>query len=117
LLPTVNVTTFNIALAHFAKAVGASETRRILLVLDGAGWHKSRDVEWPTGVHPIFLPPYSPELQPAERLWPLVREAPANRLVRSLDELESIVVDRCQRLTGMPDHLRACTRLPWWPDA
>lgn len=117
LLPTVNVPTFNIALAHFATAVGASETKRILLVLDGAGWHKSSDVEWPTGVHPIFLPPYSPELQPAERLWPLVREAPANRLVHSLDELESIVVDRCQRLIEMPDHIRACTRLPWWPDA
>jgi transposase len=100
--------------AYFAKSVGASETEGTLLVLDGAGWHKSSDVEWSTAVHPIFLPSYSPELKPAERLWPLVREARANRLVRSsLDELEAIVVDRCQRLTGMPDHLRSCTRLLW----
>ncbi len=98
LLPSVNTITFNIALAHFAKAVGASETKRI--VLDGAGWHKSGAVDWPVGVHPLFL-----------------REAPANRLLRSLDELEALLVNRCQKLTAMPKHIRGCTRFPWWPDA
>jgi DDE superfamily endonuclease len=117
LLPSVNTTTFNIALAHFAKAIGASETKRVVLVLDGAGWHTSRNVEWPVGVHPLFLPAYSPELQPAEKLWPLVREAPANRLLRTLDELEGLLIDRCQRLTAMPNHVRGCTRFDWWPSA
>ena len=113
----MNTITFNIALAHFAKAVGAGETKRIVFVLDGAGWHKSGAVDWPVGVHPLFLPAYSPELQPAEKLWPLVREAPANRLLRSLDELEALLVNRCQKLTAMPKHIRVCTRFPWWPDA
>lgn len=117
LMPTVNTDAFNIALAHFAKAVGASETKRILLVLDGAGWHRSKDVEWPVGIHPFYLPPYSPELQPAEKLWPLVREAPANRLICTLDQLEALIIERCKHLIEMPEHIRNCTRFPWWPNA
>lgn len=115
LMPTVNTATFNIALAHFANAVGASETKRIILVIDGAGWHKSADVVWPIGVHPLFLPAYSPELQPAEKLWPLVREAPANRLLRTLDEVEDLIVERCRHLATIPEHIRACTQFAWWP--
>lgn len=86
-------------------------------MIDGAGWHKSADVDWPTGVHPLFLPAYSPELQPAEKLWPLVREAPANRLLRTLDEVEDLIVERCRHLATIPDHVRACTQFSWWPRA
>jgi transposase len=63
LLPSVNVEIFNIALALFAQAVGAGPDRRIILVLDQAGWHESSKVIIPEGIHLVFLPPYSPELQ------------------------------------------------------
>jgi transposase len=46
----------------------------------------------------FFLPAYSPELQPAERLWPLTNEPIANRCFESLDELEAVLFDRCRRL-------------------
>jgi len=117
LLPTVNTETFNISLAHFAKAVGASETKRIVLVVDNAGWHVSDDVVWPVGIHPLFLPSYSPELQPAEKLWPLVREPLANRLVETLDDVEELLVERCRYLDTQRPLLRACTLMPWWRDA
>ncbi len=45
------------------------------------------------------LPPYSPELQPAERLWPLVNEPLANQAYTTLDEVEELVYQRCRRLT------------------
>lgn len=115
LLPTVNIPTFNVALAHFAAAVGASETKRIILVLDGAGWHKSKDVVWPTGIHPLFLPAYSPELQPAEKLWPLLKESTANRFIETLDEVEDILVDRCRHLITVPETIAAHTHFAWWP--
>jgi len=54
-----------------------SEGEEAWVVLDRAGWHVSPKVEVPEGVRLIFLPPYSPELQPAERVWPLVNEAVA----------------------------------------
>lgn len=39
----------------------------------------------------MFLLPYSPELQPAEHLWPLIDEPVVNRLIRSLNQLEAIL--------------------------
>jgi transposase len=55
-------------LAAFARQVGASPTKQIVLVLDRAGWHTSLRLRVPEHVHLLFLPPYSPELQPAEHL-------------------------------------------------
>ena len=45
ILPTVNVKLFSMALDEFAKEVGAGKKRRILLVVDQAGWHTGKEVE------------------------------------------------------------------------
>src|SRR6516162_2302205 len=67
-------------LSTFAEEVGAGPNKHILLVLDRAGWHRSARLKLPEGIHLVFLPPYSPEVQPAERLWPLSNEPLANRV-------------------------------------
>ncbi len=56
ILPTVNVELFSMALFEFAKEVGAGEDKRILLVVDKAGWHTGGKVEVPEGMHLEFLP-------------------------------------------------------------
>jgi hypothetical protein len=48
-----------------AQAVGASQQQQIVLVLDRAGSHTSKVLTVPEGVHLLFLPPSSPELQQA----------------------------------------------------
>ena len=80
ILPTVNTELFSLALEEFAKEVGAGKEEHILLVVDQAGWHTGGEVKLPEGIHLEFLPSGSPELQPAERLWPLSNEALANSL-------------------------------------
>jgi hypothetical protein len=88
ILPTVSVELFSMALLEFAKEeVGAGENKRVLLVVDRAGWHTGGRVEVPEGIHLELLPSGSPELQPAERLWPLTNEAVANRLFEEIGEL------------------------------
>jgi transposase len=75
----VNAAVFSVALEHFAREVGAGSRKRILLVLDNAGWHTAkRKLRVPEGIHLEFLPSHCPELQPAERLWALSDEAVAN---------------------------------------
>jgi len=66
LASTVNIALFEVELAEFARHVGAGPTKQIVLVLDRAGWHATRHLRVPEHVHLLFLPPYSPELQPAE---------------------------------------------------
>jgi hypothetical protein len=114
ILPRVNVAWFNQALAAFAQATGAGANKHILLVIDGAGWHRSDQVVVPEGIHLVFLPPYSPELQPAERLWELVDEPLVNRSFSALDELEAVLVQRCQTMMQMHDDIRARTNFYWW---
>jgi hypothetical protein len=80
---------------EFAADIGAGPKKRIVVVLDGAGWHKAKDFEVPEGIHLVFLPPYSPELRPAERLWPLINEVIANRTFTSLSDLIKSVGQRC----------------------
>jgi transposase len=117
ILPTVNVEVFSLALSQFAKEVGASKERRLLLVLDQAGWHTGKEVEVPKGIHLEFLPSHSPELQPAERLWHLTNEAIANHLLESLEELEEALVERCVALCEQTELIRSHTNYHWWPDA
>jgi transposase len=115
LLPTVTAAVFTIALAHFAQAVGVGPTKRVLLVLDRAGWHTSKELVVPEGIHLLFLPSYSPELQPCERLWPLTNEGVANQAFHTLDDLEAAQVQRCVVLQNQPEAIRSLTLFHWWP--
>lgn len=63
---------------------------RIILVLDGAGWHRSHTLKLPHNLRLLMLPPYSPELNPVENLWDELREKSFhNRVFDSLDALEN----------------------------
>jgi hypothetical protein len=115
LMPTVNATAFSLALAAFAQEQGLGPHKHILLVMDQAGWHRSQELRLPEGLHLLFLPSHSPELQPAERLWPLTNEPLANRVFRSLDELEDVQAERCCWLQTHPDLIRGPTSFHWWP--
>jgi hypothetical protein len=115
LLPTVSIEVFAIALTHFAQVIGAGPDRHIILVLDRAGWHSSPTLVIPNGIHLVFLPPYSPELQPCERLWPLSNEAIANRRFETLDELQEVQAERCLALQNNPTGIRHITLFHWWP--
>jgi transposase len=98
-----------------AQAVGASKQKQSVLVLDRAGWHKSLALTVPEGLHLLFLPPYSPELQQAEHLWPLSNEPVVNRQFRDLDELEEVQAERCVFVQDSPDLIRSHTSFHWWP--
>jgi SAM-dependent methyltransferase len=65
--------------------------------------------------HLLFLPPYSPELQPAEHLWPLTNSVLINRHFTSIDELEEVQLARCAALQQLPAIIRSTTCFHWWP--
>jgi hypothetical protein len=115
LLPTVSKAAFALALQAFAHDEGIDASHRAVLVLDQAGWHTTKDLALPAGLHLAYLPPASPELQPAERLWGLVDEPLANRTVADLDALEATLVTRCQALEQQRSSIKTRTRYHWWP--
>ncbi len=78
------------------------------------GWHTSKDLQIPQGLPLTFLPPYSPELQPAERLWTLVDEPIVNQSFQTLDDLEEVLFHRCQSLLQQQDLIQGLTGFHWW---
>ena len=117
ILPTVNVDLFSMALQEFAKEVRAGKDKHVLLVVDQAGWHTGKEVEIPEGIHLEFLPSGSPELQPAERLWPLTNEGVANGLFEEIEEIEQALVERCLELLDERETIKGLTNYYWWPQA
>lgn len=87
--------------------------KKVLLVEDNAGWHRSKKVQIPQGIMVEFLPAYSPELQPAERLWTLVDEPLVNQYFETIEELEEVLVLRCNLLRKMKVEIENLTHYHW----
>jgi transposase len=106
---------FEDILALFAREAGAGSDRIILLVLDNAGWHSPPGLAVPDGIRLVFLPPYSPELQPAETLWVHVDEPIVNQHFDSLADLDAAVAHQCIALNADRDRIRRQAGFRWWP--
>ena len=79
------------------------ERRRNLLICDNASWHKASTLDWGR-FEPIYLPPYSPDLNPIERLWLLIKSEwftdfvakTEAQLIHRLDQALLWAMDRTQ---------------------
>ncbi len=87
------------------------------VVLDSSGSHRSEEVSWPQGMHPLSLPPYSPELNPAEQVFRHIRTHLSNTLFTTLDELQNALINELQQFWERPTVLLQLTGYPWWVQA
>jgi transposase-like protein len=111
ILPHVN--TFCMQL--FLDEVAARHPdERIVMVLDGAGWHKALALKLPEKMRLIFLPLYSPELNPVEHIWDEVREKSFGNVVfNSLDALESHLEASLITLEQDRSRVHSIVAWPW----
>lgn len=85
--PNVDTVCMNIFLEEMSQWL---QDKKAYIVMDQAGWHKSKDLSVPDNIKIIHLPPYSPELNPVERLWQHIKESVLkNRIYESLGDLEA----------------------------
>jgi len=86
----------------------------VVMVLDGAPSHRSQGLEIPKNVCLVRLPSYSPELNPAERLWEELREKEfANRVFDSLGAAIAQAARGLKRLETNAPALRSLTGWDW----
>jgi transposase len=86
-LPWVNTEMMNLYFQHMKAEY---PDQQILLIMDQAGWHRSSELQIPEGIEVIYLPPYSPELNPVERYWKALKQAVVhNRLYEELEDMMS----------------------------
>jgi len=106
---------FEALLRLFAEEAGAGRDRRIVLVLDNAGWHGEAGLSVPDGLRLVFQPAYTPEVQPAETLWTLVDEPIVNKHIPTLEALDDIVSMRCAALATDHEKIKSQAGFHWWP--
>jgi transposase len=69
-----------------------------VMVLDNGAFHKAKALQTPQNIGLIFLPPYSPELNPAENIWAILKRKFTNRIHQTLEELSEFITEACQSL-------------------
>jgi transposase len=111
-MPYANTEAMNLHLAEIAKAV--SPGAHALLVLDGAGWHSTKELTVPPNITLLPLPPYSPELNPVENIWQFLRQ---NHLANRLFDSYEAIVDACceawNALLASPERITSITSRDW----
>ena len=60
-----------------------------ILFLDNGAFHKAKDLDIPSNIALVFIPPYSPELNPAEKMWRYFKDRIANEIFKTLDDLSN----------------------------
>ena len=88
----------------------------VLLVGDGATSHNLRPKEIPEGLDILKLPPYSPDLQPVERIWKIVNQSISNRCNVNWDVMVERISERCKwMMEEGVDLVRRVTSFYWLP--
>jgi transposase len=111
-LPPLNTQLFQVWVDGFAAAFPESFN---IIVLDNGAFHKAKALHWPANTVPVFLPPYSPELNPIERLWRDLKDKLADRLASTLDELSDTVCSLMQNYSNAT--LQSLTSFPYFVQA
>lgn len=96
-MPNCNGENFQLFLNEFSKE---KPDEFKIMVLDNGAFHKAKSLQIPHNIALVFLPPYSPELNPAEKMWANFKRTFTNRLFKSLDELNLFITDVTKTATN-----------------
>ena len=107
-MPALNTQGFQLFLDHFVATDPASFH---LLLLDNGAFHKARALRLPPNIGLVFFPPYTPELNPIERLWRDLKDWLAQYHPTSLNELSKLLSVRLRQYSSAT--LRSLTGFPY----
>lgn len=96
-LPYCNTDCFELFLNEFSL-INPQELK--IIVLDNGAFDKAKRLKIPKNIILIFLPPFSPELNPAEKIWAKFKRAFTNKLYKSLREVSDFILSQTQNLNN-----------------
>jgi transposase len=111
LLPWANTKAMSTFLEELARR---HPGEYLLLIVDGAGWHRAGALRIPANIEFGFLPPCCPDLNPQEHVWEELREkAIGNRVLATLEAVADAAVTGLQTLEKAPERLRSLASRQW----
>jgi len=110
ILPSADTSMMNLFLQH----VSCTFSKYFLVIqVDQAGWHSSKDLIIPENIRLIPQPAYSPELNPVEHIWEELREKSfSNRIFVSLD---AVINTLCEQLLWLEQNSKLLRSMTYFP--
>lgn len=109
-MPFLNGQTFEQFLTAMSADPQAAEAHNIMIV-DNAGAHHGKKLTTPSNISLLFLPTYSPELNPAERVWQYMKERFAGKTFADIDALSAYIK---QVVDGLSNDIILSLTSPDW---
>jgi len=101
-----------IFLDHFSEY---NKDYRNILIMDNASWHTTKNLKQYNNIRCLFLPPYSPELNPAEHLWEYIRENYFhNKIWNSIKGVCDQLVTAFRDIAKIPKKIISMTKFKWF---
>ena len=112
ILADANAAGMQAFLDEFSKTIGAGE--HVALVLDRAGWHGAKALCVPANITLVPLPPYSPELNPVERVWLYLKQRfLSHRVLENYDAILDAACAAWTRMSAEPGRIASLATYPW----
>ena len=109
IMPYCNTDCMNVFLKQLSDSYPKD---KIVLVCDGAAWHKSKGLSISHNIRLVFIPPYTPEMNPIEQIWREIRtQGFRNEIFASLDKVVDRLCETIQNLTK--DTIKSITGRNW----
>jgi len=96
-MPACNSEVFQIYLNEFSKH-NPDEFK--IITLDNGAFHKAKSLSIPENIALIFLPPYSPELNPAENMWAIMKRKFTNKWHKTLDDVSLFITETIKNISA-----------------
>jgi len=112
IMPNSNTESMSILLEEVGKEF---EKYRIIMAMDKAGWHTSKELRIPENIIIWNIPPYSPELNPTEHIWDYIREQKKfnNSTFNTIEEVEDALEEALFEISNEKDKIRSLTNFNW----
>ncbi len=94
-MPCCNSEAFQIFLDELAKQ---DPDEYKIIVLDNGAFHKAKSLIIPDNIKLLFLPPYSPELNPAEKIWQHIKRKFTNKYFKDLNQISDFFTNTIQNM-------------------
>jgi len=108
-MPLCNTACMNVFLRELSKMYPDDQ---IILVCDGASWHRAKALHVPQNIHLFFIPPATPEMNPIEQIWKEIRKCGfRNEIFQSLDNVVNRLCDTICALSN--DVVKSITARKW----
>ena len=112
IMPDMRTESLNLFLDKFNKYLGE---RNVVIVMDNASSHKSKSLRIPANIQIEYLPPYSPELNPVERVFQDMKKYLKNKVFNTIEELEDSLCEIVKLFS--PKKLKNLTFYPYIKEA